>query len=254
MRIVLRSVCFVCALAMAVPGFNMNAGAEQVVRFGIPEESYPPYLMHGDTGRHGIVGDVFVAVMGAMDRPYEIVVLPEKRMLFKAQNGELDAVAAAQEWGNSPGATYWSEGIISVSDNVVTQKGRTEAISTPEGLSGKTAVLMHGYVYPSLEAKIKSGNISSTRVTRFAQLLRMVESGRVEYGVLDLNVAQWVIREQKLAFAKGLAFSQPGFDEVSYRIALYPTGDWAPFVVKFNAALARLKASHAWNEILDRYR
>ncbi len=81
----------------------------------------------------------------------------------------------------------------------------------------------------------------------------MVDYKRVDYGIVDENVAKWVMRERNLKFDPPLYFATPGFDEVEYRIVLI-SQKWAPFVHKFNEALAKFKTGGGLHEILDRYR
>jgi len=43
----------------------------------------------------------------------------------------------------------------------------------------------------------------------FKNLMRMVEHGRVDFGDLDQNVANWVIRNNNLTFSWPLYFISP---------------------------------------------
>jgi polar amino acid transport system substrate-binding protein len=167
--------------------------------------------------------------------------------------GKLDAVANALEWESDTTGWVWTEGIIRVSDNVVMTADRRAVIANLDELSGKLVVLMHGYTYPSLEEMIESGAIKSSRANRFESLLKMVEYKRVDYGIIDMNVAKWVMREKNLVFDPPLFFATPGFDEVEFRIIL-GSEKWAPFVRKFNEALAQFKLSGELEKILDKYR
>ena len=126
-------------------------------------------------------------------------------------------------------------------------------IITPNQLRGKSIVLMRGYIYPSLESMIKDKAILIARAPKFESLFRMIVSQRVDYGVLDQYVAKWVIRENNMAFAQSLHFITPGFDEVDFRILMF-SKKWAPFVGKFNLALAKFKSTGGFQKILDKYR
>ena len=245
-------VSFAFGLGLMVT--TLAGASERIIRFGIPEEGYPPYLMHVDEDINGIVGDVFVEIAKSLGYKADVVVLPEKRLLHQASLGKLDAVASALEWEDDTRTKFWTNGIISISDNLVTTKARRLNGNDLAALKGKHIALMHGYTYPSLENALKNGDLHPTRVKRFDSLLRMVDRGRVDYGILDQNVAKWVMREQDLKFAHGLHFVEPGFDEVQCRIILYPTKDWSSFVQEFNIALGALKAKGTWKKILDRYR
>lgn len=208
------------AASLAFAVWNAAAADERTIRFGIPIEGYPPYLMNKDKALLGIVGDAFVAISNSIGYKTELIIVPEKRLDHMSERGQLDAVAGAIEWEDDAQKYTWTEGIIKVSDNVVMTKAHDTMSVTVDDLKGKHVALMLGYTYPSLEGLIKTGSFRSTRLRHFVGLLRVVDAGRVDYGILDQNVANWIIREKKLKLANNLRFSQPGFDEVFYRIVL----------------------------------
>jgi polar amino acid transport system substrate-binding protein len=249
----LRRALLVVAITVGFVGAGPGHSQERPIRFGIPEEGYPPYLMSEDGYLFGIVGDTFVAIANAIGYRTEVVILPEKRLRRDMKRGAIDAVAAALEWESDTTGYVWTDGIIRVSDNVVMAADRKTDIATLDELRGKTVVLRLGYTYPSLDEMIESGEIDSVRTNRFENLLKMVGYRRVDYGVVDRNVANWVMRERNLKFDPPLYFATPGFDEVEYRIVLI-SQKWAPFVDEFNEALAKLKMSGGLQEILDSYR
>jgi len=242
------------AASLAFAVWNAAAADERTIRFGIPIEGYPPYLMNKDKALLGIVGDAFVAISNSIGYKTELIIVPEKRLDHMSERGQLDAVAGAIEWEDDAQKYTWTEGIIKVSDNVVMTKAHDTMSVTVDDLKGKHVALMLGYTYPSLEGLIKTGSFRSTRLRHFVGLLRVVDAGRVDYGILDQNVANWIIREKKLKLANNLRFSQPGFDEVFYRIVLYPPKDWSAFVTSFNGALATFKMNGDLDKILDKYR
>ncbi len=251
MRALLGLILLTSLQVIANPAFAQ----ERSIRLGIPEEGYPPYHMKAENGRYGIVADVFLAISKSMGYQVDVAVVPEKRMRFMAEQGQLDAVAAAKEWETrSTAGHYWTDGIIQVSDNIVMTAGQPNQAMTVDDLRGKDVALMEGYVYPSLENLIKTNALRSNRHKGFASLLRMVAANRVDYGILDANVAKWAIREQKLTFKKEIIFSEPGFDEVLFRILIYPHRDWSRYIQNFNAKLRTFKTDGNLDVILDRYR
>ena len=242
---------FSIAAGLLVPGLTQSQ--ERPIRFGIPDLGYPPYLMSPAGDLHGIVGDTFVEIARSLGYQVQVVVQPEKRLRRDMKRGQIDAVANALEWEDDTAGMVWTEEIIRVSDNVVMNADQQENIANLDDLRGKIVVLMHGYTYPSLEEMIESGAINASRASRFESLLKMVDYKRVDYGIIDENVAKWVMREKSLKFDPPLYFVNPGFDEVAFRIIL-PSQKWAPFVRKFNEALAQFKASGRLENILNKYR
>lgn len=233
------------------PSFSYSA--EKTIRLGLLDNEYPPYLMPADGGVSGIVGDTLIEVSNIIGYRVDVLTLPKKRVQLGLNEGRLDAVASALEWEEFPSAAVWTDGIINVSDNVLMiEEGHFE-INTAAQLSGKTIAIMQDYQYPSLDKMIASGAIRAVRANQFISLFRMVERGRVDYGIVDQNVGNWVIRQNKLKFDKALHFSHPGFDEVDFRIILF-SQKWQPFVQKFNAALAKFKLTDGWKKILNKYR
>ena len=253
-------VLLAVGICLAQPGSSQ--AEERLIRLGMSESGYPPYLMPKGDAFFGIVGDAIKAVAKTINYRVEMIVLPKKRLQEEIKKGHVDAVAGAIEWRHDPADTIWTDSIIQVSDNVVmtraTMPDQAKATSAPrfasQELAGKTIAVMHGYRYPSLEKMIADGTISVTRVHRFSSLLQMVQGNRADYGILDQNVAKWVIRTKKLKFTPALAFAAPGFDEVAFLAILFPTRDWAPFVKEFNKALKQYKSSAAWKALLDEYR
>ncbi len=252
--ILLKWTLFALALTSGLVSSGISYSGERLIRFGIPVTDYPPYVMRQGNGLSGIVGDVFAAITKSLGYEFELVVLPEKRLDYSAKKGELDAIPTALEWENDTTGYLWTAGIITVSDSVVMTKDRQVNITAADDLNGMSAVLMLGFTYPSFETMAKSGAIRTSRVQNFDSLLHMVDRNRVDFGIIDQNVADWVIRDQNLKFAQGLHFSVSKFDAVDMRIVLYPTKDWTQFVNEFNAALAKFKASSAWEDILTKYR
>ena len=156
-------------------------------------------------------------------------------------------------WESDTAGWVWTEGIIRVSDNLVMAADRQEAVANLDLLRGKNVGLMLTYTYPSLENMIESGAFKASRANRISSLLKMVDRNRVDLGVIDENVAKWVMREQNLNFDPPLYFATPGFDEVEYRI-IFASREWEPFVRNFNESLAKLKMNDGLKKILNKYR
>lgn len=242
---------FSIAAGLVVPVIGHSQ--EPVIRFGIFEEGYPPYSIGASGDLRGIVGDTFLEIASAIGYQVEVVIHPEKRVRRDMKMGKIDAIANALEWESDTAGLVWTEGIIRVSDNVVMTADRQENIANLDKLKGKTVAIMDSYTYPSLEEMIESGELVSSRANRLESVLKMVEYKRVDYGIIDENVAKWVMRENNLKFDPPLYFATPGFDEVAFRIILR-SQEWAPFVSKFNEALAEFESSGGLQKILNKYR
>jgi len=234
---------------------NVSFAAENTIRFGIPAEEYPPYIMNKEGGFYGIVTDAYLEIAKSMGVETKLSIAPIKRLRVQAKMGELDAFPAAPEWESKSISQMFTDGIIKVSDNLIRRTNNKIPLNRPEDLSGLNLVLMEGYIYPSLETMIKNKFFHSVRAKHFASLLKMIEHARVDAGVLDKNVAQWIIRKNNLTFKNEIHFVEPGFDEVAYRIIFFSRQDrWKTFIKRFNAELKRFKKSQRWQQILNRYR
>jgi ABC-type amino acid transport substrate-binding protein len=238
-------------LAFVTP--NSSAAAENLIRFGLPTDEYPPYLMKGPEGQLGIVGDAVTEIAKSTGFKLKIINLPSKRLRMMMAKGELDAIASATEWEADVSNYIWTRGIILVSDNIVLRTDQSSIAKNAADLKGKTVAVKSGLMYPSLDKMIADGDIISHSTKKFESLLRMIGRKHVEYGILDQNVAKWIIRKNRLTFSKPLRFISPGFDEVKYRIILR-SKEWTPFLATFNKAIAKLKASDRWQAILNDYR
>jgi polar amino acid transport system substrate-binding protein len=223
------------------------------LRFGIPTEEYPPYLIKGDNGSLGIVGDAFAEIAKMSGVKIKEINLPRKRLRKMMAKGELDALLSAVEWEKDVSNYVWTNGIILVSDNIVMRSDNKLPVKQVADLKGTSIAVKEGYKYPSLDPLITDGEITSHNAKKFENLLRMVERKHVDFGIIDENVAKWIIREEGLKFSSPLRFVSPGIDEVKYRIILL-SKEWLPQVKVFNEALVKLKHSARWAEILDRYR
>jgi len=229
--------------------------ADTSIRFGIPEEEYPPYLMTGEDNLYGIIADTFLAISKSMGIKTKLTIAPIKRLRIQIKNGELDAFPAAPEWEKDAVHGIETDGIIQVSDNLVVRRDNNIPIEGPTDLKGMNLALMQGYTYPSLKNMIENGTFQSIWAKQFISLLRMVEYGRVNVGVLDKNVANWVIRKNNLKFKEPIRFIEPGFDKVAYRIIFFPKNDkWMSFIKKFNHELKKFKKSPGWQKTLNHYR
>ena len=234
--------------------FSNHGNAEtQVIRYGIPSEGYPPYEMGGERGLHGIVGDAFLEFAEQAGLKIKLVKAPRKRIRVLMDRGEIDVITGAIEWEDKADDYVWSRGIILVSDNIVMASDQASPAKNAKDLTGHSVVVMQDYMYPSLDKLIKSGDIKTHETDKFENLLRMVERKRVDFGIVDENVARWVIRDRGLDFEKPLRFVTPGFDEVQFRVIML-SKKWQPWVSKLDAAIAKFKRTDRWQEILQRYR
>lgn len=223
------------------------------IRLGLFDHEYPPYLMAPQNGRQGIVGDAFVEISKILGYKTTIIVLPKKRAQLELENGTIDAIASALEWKEHTPGSIWSNEIIKVSDNVVMLETKQNKVQLPDHLIGKEIALMEGFTYPALETFIQDGSITTSRMNSHANLLRMVDKGRVDFGILDENVAKWSVREEKLNFENALSYSRHGFDEVGYRLIMN-SEQWRSFINQFNKALSKMKSDGSLDRILDKYR
>jgi len=229
--------------------------ADTTIRFGLPEEQYPPYLMTGAGNLYGIIADTYLAITKLLGTQNEFEIASVKRLRIQIESGRLDAFPAALEWESLAVHGIATDGIIRVSDNLIVRRDNSAPIKGSDDLQGLKLALMQGYTYPSLTNMIKEETFHPIWAKQFISLLRMVEYGRVNVGVLDKNVANWVIRKNNLKFKEPIRFVEPGFDKVDYRIIFFPKNEkWAAFIEKFNAKLKEFKQSPRWQDILNRYR
>lgn len=243
---------FLIAVILAVTGTRPGYTAEKVIRFGIAAEGYPPYMLTKEGGSLGIAGDVIWQISADLGYPIEVVIRPKKRLEHLIKVGEIDAIAEAPEWRNDTMDFVSTDGIIDVADHVVMTIDQQKNMITVDQLKSKHVASRLGFIYPSLELMFADGTIRRTTTQSFKSLLKMVAAKRVDYGIIDVNVANWVIRKHGLKLAPELYFSKPGFDEVAFRMILF-SKKWAPFVKQFNEALSKFKASKEWQKLLNRY-
>ena len=153
----LRKLAVCAAVLFGLLGASASRADDNVIRFGVPDVGYPPYVMTTSGGSYGSIGDIFVEISHAIGFKVEVISLPEKRLRLYFESGKLNAIAGALEWEPDTSGYLWTKGVIQVSDNLVMLEEKNIDTASIEVPQGKSVTLKRGYQYPSLEKSIKSG-------------------------------------------------------------------------------------------------
>ncbi len=206
--------------------------------FAFPAIAYPPYVMHDEDGRSGILFDVFETVAGQVGYAVTKKSLPEKRITRELEVGTVDGHPTASEWVENPGAFVWTDAILVAEDHLVYRRDNPISGVNSDILAGGSLATMKDFLYPSLEARFANGEFQRIDTRSFDTLLKLVALKRVTAGVLDHHVGRWTMRQSAGGYQPGaLAFSENGFESIGYKVRLTPTRNWVTFLKQFNSAL-----------------
>jgi polar amino acid transport system substrate-binding protein len=240
------------AVAISLPSAVYANGKN--ITFAFPEAGYPPYVMHGENGQHGVLYDIFEAVSGRLGYTISKLQLPEKRVTREQMTGNVDASPSALPWVEDPDKFVWTDPILITQDNLVFRKDAPISDINSDQLTGQSLTTIKDFRYPSLEPLFVDGKIQRIDTRSIKTMLKIVAMKRTRAGVLDRIVGKWTMRDSDLGFDKNLLeFSDEGFDPVGYRVRLTRTKDWGVFLKSFDSELKKFKKTDRYLEILSRY-
>ena len=231
---------------------NSQSDAENpVFRFNVSPNGYPPYLMHENNGRTGIMWDVVEEIAGRIGYRVEAVRVPRKRVDKLLLKGMFDGTSRAKEWTDNPEDFIFTDPVVDIEEVIFFPKDSSEEFQVIEDLFSLTLITRLGYHYPELDSHFESGQIQRFDVSRDQDIfVYLLSSDELDAAVADRLVGQWLLLEQ--GSRDKFRVSSSTLSQSGFRLMLRP--DWQSFAKAFNQELASMRETGKLDTILSKYR
>lgn len=238
--LVFSTVCVFCG--------SVLCAEENVLRFNIPEQGFPPYLLSNPPS--GIMYDVMMEISARLGYGVKVVHIPAKRIELWIQDGKVDVQATAPAFQDNPEQFIFTDPVLSIRGVIFSRKGDPFHYRTAEDLFGLTIGTIRGYGYPSLDSYIDQGKIIRDDTRDELATLKKLAMGRVDVGVITEFVGRWILKKNPSLQDK-FNISTVAVDDTP--LSFMMNKKWKPFVTKFNKELSSLKENGELERIISKY-
>lgn len=224
---------------------------EDVFRFNVSPNGYPPYLIVQEDGQSGIMWEVVTRIADRMDFTVTAEKVPRKRVDQMLLDGYIDGTPRAREWTDQPDKYLFTNPVVEIEEVFFVPADSPLEYESPEDLHGKTLVAHLGYLYPSIEPHFDSGAIKRFDVSRDKDMFNYLLHGdRFDAAIADRLVGQWILKNEDLQ--DKFRISGNSISDFGFRLMVRQ--ECESFVKQFNRQLEQLKQSGELEEILSNYR
>lgn len=198
----------------------------------------------------GLTMDLNRAIAAELGLQARFVPVPRKRIEAALQQGRADLICYKDpSWFLRPDAVRWSDVYLSNSNLLISGPAATPPASLQALTRGRIGTV-GGYRYPELEDVFARAGVQRDDAPDDEANFRKLLAGRTDHLVTHRLFLEHRLREQPAAAAR--LTGQLRIRDFDTRCALGPR---APVSLEaFDAALRRLRASGAYDDILNRYR
>ncbi len=239
------------ALSPSASATQETAQQEQVFRFNISPNGYPPYLIVHQSQPSGIMWDVVTVVAQRLGYTVKAEQIPRKRVDQMLLEGYIDATPRAREWAEQPEQFLFTDPVVDIEEVFFVPANSGFSFESPEDLVSKTIVTHLGYQYPLLDPYFEEGRIRRFDVSRDKDMFTFVLHGdRFDAAVADRLVGKWILKNEGLR--EHFDITSESISNYGFRLMLRK--DWLPFAKKFNEELAKMKKNGELDAILANYR
>lgn len=185
-------VKYVLALLL-LPAVAVQA---EVLRMAVPDDAYPPYVVHDDQGEaiHGLLIDPLRQALRTLNIELELLELPILRSTYMLDAGQLEARMDSPDWLPDASSFLWVEPGVWLEDVLIYRADLPFMPHTMEAIEGSEVITHLGYIYPSLDPLFTKGQL--TRLDKHTEqemiealLLAPAESPRLL--VMERRVFEW---------------------------------------------------------------
>lgn len=246
-----RFACISFLFALSLSTSAANESDQEIFRFNISPNGYPPYLIVDQKAPSGIMWDVVSLISQRLG--YKVVArkIPRKRVDQMLLDGYIDGTSRAIEWTHEPESFLFTDPVVDIQEVFFTSKHNGETYHSPEDLFSKTVVAHLGYLYPELQPHFESGAIKRFDVPRERDMFNFLLHGEhFDAAVVDLLVGKWILKNEELQ--DQFTVSSGGISSYGFRVMLRKESK--PFAAEFNAELARIRKNGGLDAILANYR
>ncbi|MBL3824326.1 MULTISPECIES: substrate-binding periplasmic protein [unclassified Marinobacter] len=224
---------------------------EQVFRFNVSPNGYPPYLIVHQNQPSGIMWDVVSVVARRLGYTVIAEQIPRKRVDQMLLEGYIDGTPRAREWADDPEQFLFTDPVVDIEEVFFVPAQSGFSYESPDDLVSKTIVTHLGYRYPLLEPYFEEGRIRRFDVSRDKDMFTFVLHGdRFDAAVADRLVGKWILRNEGLR--QHFDITRESISNYGFRLMLRK--DWHSFANRFNEELAKMKENGELDAILANYR
>lgn len=213
-------------------------------------EDYPPFVDARQPGG----GLAVLLIQQVVDRMGDIVILdtaPWRRGYEETLRGRYDATFPYVRTAEREREFLYSDPLFSVRPVVFMPAERRFAYGGPADLRGKRVCGPLGYALPEvLQSMIQAGEVERVMATSAAACPGLLVAGRVDFIIQDLRIGSALIAKVGLMQAIVTVSEPPLSMSDIHLIVPRNRVDAAALIARFNAALARVRASGDYDRLL----
>jgi len=171
----------------------------EVVRIALPSEGNPPYFNGDPINPAGLYVEFFDRLFSYTDLKHEYVYLSTSRIRNSFITNEIDIECCPlKAWrADEEGISVYTSPVFKTKDILVYPQGEKEQVTS---LDGQNVATVAGYGY--LDQK----QFNRVDLNSELAILRIVEGGRVEVGIVDAWIAYHLIEKHSLKVNVGRVY------------------------------------------------
>ncbi|WP_394208909.1 amino acid ABC transporter [Enterovibrio calviensis] len=236
--------------------FSTNATAWTLDYYVVQDQAEPLQIQEEGQNHRGIITDVLYKALEGTSHQVRIHTYPFNRMLAELTESQKQnwVTYGSPLWGGMQAANLSSLPLFEVEHSILSNANNVLPYDNPDDLDGKIAVLLFGFDYPGLDAKIHKGVVSEVRVKNYDAAFRVVDRLKGTGGFVEMDI--------RLKYhLKRLGFTPDDYNlrkisnlipNYSIHLAYSPGID--PEIQRFlNMRLAQLVENNEISMIVDKY-
>lgn len=243
---------FIVCLAVSLPG-GAPAGEHPVI-IGT-QHGIEPWA--GQSLEHyGFLSRVVNQALLAGQRESEFRFLPWKRVLHMLSSGEVDIAFPMVRTSDRAEKFLMTDLIVTSSRAIFFLKGRNFDWQSLKSFEGLNVGAVGGYRYgPDFEAAEKEGRFHVERLDTQKQILMMLLKGRVDIGIIDIDLAHYLIRRDFYQHRDLLTHHPRFYGTLKYYAMINRAREGSgQLLADFNRGLERIKIDGRYDAYFREFR
>ncbi|MGE3537408.1 MAG: substrate-binding periplasmic protein [Candidatus Tectimicrobiota bacterium] len=232
----------IMALLLQVLGASPSARAADPLSLGIPGNT--PFTGLDGTQVTGVIAEATVSALSTMGYTVAPRLLPFKRMYQWVHTGQLDVAVSVLATPERMAQAHYSLPIVTEYTLVMVPKGRAFPLTHVADLHGKKLGGQLGFLYPQLAGIVVELLLEKDYETN----LQKIALGKLDGVLIGSITGPFLAR--RLGLLDSLEPLPTAIGEVPLGAAFSKSVFSPEALMAFNAAIARLHASVAWQKIL----
>lgn len=153
-------------------------------------------MPYGSVESERLVGGIFADIFSAIGQKTKLavvpVVLPRKRIEGAVVSGDIDLRCYFNpKWTPNPDSYEWSKPLFTIQDVLFAHEGSPELRSLQDIPRGTPVSTTLGYVYPSLDAMFKRGDLVRDDSVDDEKVLLKMTADRTPLGLTNAHALDW---------------------------------------------------------------